>query len=243
MSLMADFELLFTKLELPIEVFVKNKEYFFEAFTHRSAVNEKTRLTAHNERLEFLGDAVLELVTTDFLYRNFPEKPEGDLTNLRSALVKKENLAKVSRKLELGEFLRMSKGEARSGGREKDYLLANLIEAFIGALYLVGNYQLVEGFIQKFILSELEEILATDAHIDAKSKFQELTQGDFGITPTYEVVADSGKDHDKTFVLGAFLNDIKVGEGDGGSKKEAQASAAADALENQDKWSGQFTKK
>lgn len=240
---MLDFESLFAKLEINFDVFQQNKDCFLEAFTHRSAVNEKTKLKAHNERLEFLGDAVLELVTTEFLYKNFTEKPEGDLTNLRSALVKKENLAKVARKLQIGDLLKMSKGEARSGGREKDYLLANLLEAFIGALYLSADYQLTANFIQKFILCELDEILETKSYIDAKSKFQEITQGDLGITPTYKVIEESGKDHDKTFLLGAFLKDSKVGEGRGGSKKEAQASAAEDALEKMDTWFVKFEKK
>ena len=240
---MNDFEALFRKLGVSFDIFEKNEDCFLEAFTHRSAVNERSKLKAHNERLEFLGDAVLELVTTEFLYKNFTEKPEGDLTSLRSALVKKENLALVAKKLEIGDFLKMSKGEARSGGREKDYLLANLIEVFIGALYLSGDYDLSEGFIKKFILCELDEILETESHIDSKSKFQELTQGDFGITPTYEVISESGKDHDKKFVLGTFLNGAKVGEGSGGSKKEAQVDAAGNALENLDKWEAKFDKK
>ncbi len=240
---METFETLFVKLEIDFSVFQDNKDLFEEAFTHRSAVNERSKLKAHNERLEFLGDAVLELVTTEFLYKKFEDKPEGDLTALRSALVKKENLALVARKLDIGNLLKMSKGEARSGGREKDYLLANLIEAFIGALYLSQHYKLSKNFIERFILCELDDILKTNAHIDAKSKFQEITQGDFGITPTYNVISESGKDHDKTFVLGAFLNEITVGEGTGGSKKEAQVAAASNALENKESWENKFPKK
>ncbi len=240
---MNDFENLFAKLGIDFIIFEKNKKYFEEAFTHRSAVNERSKLKVHNERLEFLGDAVLELVTTEFLYKKFKDKPEGDLTAMRSALVKKENLAHVAKKLDIGKLLRMSKGEARSGGREKDYLLANLMESFIGALYLSEHYNLSKAFIEKFILCELDDILKNNSHIDAKSKFQEFTQGYFGITPTYNVISESGKDHDKTFILGAFLNEIKVGEGTGGSKKEAQVAAASNALKNKESWEDEFPKK
>lgn len=185
----------------------------------------------------------MELVTTEFLFQKFSELPEGDLTNLRSALVKKETLAKVARKLALGTLLRMSKGEERSGGKEKDYLLANLMEAFIGAVYLCGHYETAKRFIEKFILVELDEILENALHIDAKSQFQELTQGELGITPRYEVLDAFGKDHAKTFILGAFLNKTKVGEGKGTSKKEAQVVAAQDALDNLEKWKNLFPKK
>ncbi len=240
---METFEDLFTKIGVNIRLFHDHYKSFKEAFTHRSAVNERTKIKAHNERLEFLGDAVLELVVTDYLYKNFQEKSEGELTSLRSALVKKEMLAHVARKLEIGALLKMSKGEERSGGREKDYLLANLMEAFIGALYLSGGYVVAEAFIIKFILSELDEILSTSAHIDAKSQFQELTQGDFGITPHYEVLSSEGKDHDKTFVLGAFLGDLQVGTGTGGSKKEGQVAAAGDAWDRRSEWESQLTRK
>lgn len=240
---METFDDLFAKIGIEARIFHENHELFKEAFTHRSAVNEKTRLRSHNERMEFLGDAVLELSATDYLFKNFPDRPEGELTSLRSALVKKENLAKVARKLDIGRLLRMSKGEARSGGREKDYLLANLIEAFIGALYISAGYEVTDKFVQEFILDELEAILAEDLHLDAKSQFQELTQGEFGITPRYEVISDEGKDHEKVFELGAFLEDIEVGRGKGNSKKHAQVAAASDALDNLKKWQDQFPKK
>lgn len=240
---MKSFESLFQRINLDFSIFQSNKDTFLEAFTHRSSVNENSKILIHNERLEFLGDAVLELITTEFLFHKFSEFPEGEMTNLRSALVKKETLAKVARKLELGILLRMSKGEARSGGRDKDYLLANLLEAFIGALYLTAQYEITQKFIEKFLFVELEEILENALHIDAKSQFQELTQGELGITPKYEVLNSFGKDHAKTFILGAFLNEKKVGEGKGGSKKEAQVIAAQDALDNLEKWKNLFPPK
>lgn len=240
---MENFESLFQRINLDFSLFKNHESVFSEAFTHRSSVNENSKILVHNERLEFLGDAVLELITTEFLFHKFNELPEGEMTNFRSALVKKETLAKVSRKLELGTLLRMSKGEARSGGREKDYLLANLLEAFIGALYLTAHYEVTQKFIETFILRELDEILENALHIDAKSQFQELTQGKLGITPNYEVLDSFGKDHAKTFILGAFLNKTKVGEGKGGSKKEAQVMAAQNALDNLKKWKDSFPPK
>ena len=229
---MQNFEKLFQKLGLSLS----DEKLLSEAFTHRSAVNEKSGMERHNERMEFLGDAVLELITTEFLYEKFPEAPEGELTNLRSALVKGDHLAEVARRLNLGEFLILSHGERKSGGAEKDYLLANVVESLIGAIYLEKGMKDTTTFIHTFILCDLEAIIADKAHIDAKSEFQELTQGTLGVTPHYEVVSEEGLDHEKTFVLAAFLGDKKVGEGNGGSKKEAQVNAAADALSHKKDW-------
>ena len=209
---------------------------FEEAFTHRSAVNEKEDRSKHNERLEFLGDAVLELVTTEYLFIRFPEKAEGELTNIRSALVCGVNLAKVARKLKFGEHLILSAGEARSGGSEKDYLLANVVESFIGAVYRTQGLYASQEFISEWILSDLDEILRTGAHRDAKSDFQELTQGDLGFTPNYKVLAEAGKDHEKEFEIGAYIGEELVGKGRGGSKKEAQTAAATDALAKKAMW-------
>lgn len=216
----------------------RDQDLFREAFTHRSALNEKKGLVEHNERLEFLGDAVLELVTTEFLFHTFPSRPEGELTNIRAALVRREHLAQVARRLDLGSYLHLSKGEARSGGASKDYLLANVVEALIGALYIDQGMEKTANFIQKNILCDTKSILETNQHIDAKSAFQELTQGKLGITPHYEVVADEGLDHEKTFIVAAFLEKKKVGQGEGKSKKEAQNSAAENALERQKEWLG-----
>ncbi|MCF7917839.1 ribonuclease III [Candidatus Gracilibacteria bacterium] len=226
-----DFAPLFKRVGFSIS----DAKLLTEAFTHRSAVNENSSLPSHNERLEFLGDAVLELVTTEYLFRMF-ESPEGELTNLRSALVKGDHLAQVARKLCMGEYLMLSKGEERSGGADKDYLLANLVEAFIGAIYLDQGIEKVRSFIAEFVLCDLNTIIAKREHIDAKSEFQEITQGELGVTPHYEVVLESGLDHEKTFVIAAYIGDLKAGEGQGGSKKEAQITAAADALAHKEKW-------
>ncbi|MDH3324623.1 MAG: ribonuclease III [Candidatus Peregrinibacteria bacterium] len=232
---MKNFEKLFKKVGFEIS----DKDLLREAFTHRSAVNELSNLKFHNERLEFLGDAVLELFATDFLFNKFPEEPEGVLTSLRSALVKGEHLAEVAARLDLGDYLILSKGEERSGGRDKEYLLANLLEAFIGAIYLNKDFVQCRGFVENFVLSDVDEILASGAHIDAKSEFQEISQSlDKPVTPHYKVLSDEGKDHAKTFVMGAYLGEVKVGEGTGRSKKEAQVVAAQDALDNRAKWVG-----
>lgn len=228
---METFETLFDRIGFRL----KDEKLLKEAFTHRSAVNENSKIAQHNERLEFLGDAVLELITTEYLFQNF-DSPEGELTNLRSALVRGDHLAEVARRLDLGSFLTLSRGEARSGGAQKDYLLANLVEAFIGAMYLNVGGEKTRQFIEQFVLCDLEEIMAERKHIDAKSEFQELTQGTIGITPHYEVVSESGPDHEKTFVLAAYLEGEKVGEGTGSSKKEAQLAAAADALARKEEW-------
>lgn len=221
---------------LGLEYFPEFEPVFIEAFTHRSAVNEKTDRNHHNERLEFLGDAVLELVATEALFNRFPEKQEGELTNIRSALVCGHNLAQVARKLHLGEYLILSAGEARSGGAEKDYLLANVVEAFIGAIYKTQGMEAVQKFISEWILVDVEEILRTGAHRDSKSEFQELSQGTLGFTPYYEVLLEEGKDHEKKFEMGAYIDGTLVGRGIGASKKEAQLSAAADALDRKADW-------
>lgn len=199
------------------------------ALVHRSAVNE-TKDRTHNERLEFLGDAVLELVVTEFLYAKFPEKPEGELTNHRSALVKGDHLAQVARRLGVGEYLHMSRGEERGGGREKDYLLANAVEAVIGAIYLDQGYEVAKQFIAKNILVDMDEILANNLHIDAKSYFQECAQEKVSVTPIYKLLDEEGPDHDKTFTMGAYLGDKLIASGKGGSKQTAEQEAAKSAI-------------
>lgn len=221
---MEKFEILFEKLGFRIE----SETLLTEAFTHKSSVHDEDGV--HNERLEFLGDAVLEFVVTDVLYKDFSEN-EGILTSYRSALVKGEHLAAVARRLDFGSFLILSKGEARSGGAEKDYLLANVVEAFLGALYLDQGLHLVTRFIQEHILVDLPEIIDQGSHIDSKSAFQELTQGTRGVTPTYKVLSEEGMDHEKTFEIGVYVDDVLYGTGVGRSKKEAQLEAARVALE------------
>lgn len=201
-----------------------------KVFIHRSYVNEhKAENLESNERLEFLGDAVLELVSTEYLYRNF-SNDEGELTNWRSALVKGPTLANVAKDLKLGEYLKLSRGEEKSGGREKDYLLANTVEALIGYIYLQGGYAHAQLFIHKCILVRLQEILEKKLHIDSKSFFQETSQELLGLTPTYELQEQEGPDHKKTFTMGVVLEGKLIATGKGNSKQTAEQEAARNAL-------------
>lgn len=218
------------KIEEVLQVSFKDPELVKRAFIHRSYINEHPKAgLEHNERLEFLGDAVLELVVTDHLYRNY-ENPEGELTSWRSALVKTESLAGVAERLDLGQYLLMSHGEVKSGGRARTALLANMIEAIIGAMYIDQGYDAAAGFIQRELIMGLPDILASGAYIDAKSKFQEVAQERDGVTPHYEVLAEVGPDHDKIFTVGVYLGSKELGRGDGASKQAGQQAAAADAL-------------
>lgn len=221
---------MYKKLEKKLGLKFKEWHLLRNAFVHRSYLNEhKSSKMKNNERLEFLGDAVLELVVTEHLYSNYPN-PEGELTNWRSALVKGKMLAKIAKELNLGEYLYLSHGEENSGGRDKDYLLANTFEAVIGVVYLELGYEKVRKFIEKFLLVHLEDILEKGAYIDAKSKFQEIAQEKVGITPIYQLLHDKGPDHDKIFTMGAYVEDRIVGKGQGGSKQDAEQKAAEDAL-------------
>ncbi len=226
----------YSELEKNTGVSLKNVDLYNNAFTHKSYINENRNVRkSDNERLEFLGDAVLELIVTEFLYKNYPDA-EGVLTNWRSALVKKETLADIARELELGKYLFLSKGENATGGREKDYILANTFEAFLGALYLDHDYAVARKFVEEKLLVRLKEIIAEGLHIDAKSHFQELAQEETGITPNYKLIKEEGPDHDKIFRMGAYLNEKLCGEGDGSNKQSAEQSAASDALKKQS-WS------
>jgi len=200
------------------------------AFVHRSFVNENREFSESNERLEFLGDAVLELITTEFLFAEFPEKPEGELTALRSALVKGETLAEISHELKFGQHLKLSKGEAKSGGAEKPYLLANVFEAVLGAVYLDGGYEKAKEIVHQFLLPKLPTIIEQNLQIDAKSEFQELAQEKLAITPEYKVLSESGPDHDKIFEMGAYAGKDLFGRGKGASKQEAEQAAAEEAV-------------
>ncbi|MCF7836475.1 ribonuclease III [Candidatus Gracilibacteria bacterium] len=217
-------------LQIKLSHEFKNLELLEKAFVHRSFVNENRDVSESNERLEFLGDAVLELITTDFLFHKFPEKPEGELTALRSALVKGETLAEISAELNLGQHLKLSKGEARSGGAEKPYLLANVFEAVLGATYLDGGFVKAEEIVKKYLLPKLSHIIAANLQVDAKSEFQELAQAKLAVTPEYKVLAESGPDHAKTFEMGAFAGKDLLGRGKGSSKQEAEQAAAEAAL-------------
>lgn len=223
------------EIEKIIGVNFTNPALLQTAFTHRSYINEhrKAKLE-HNERLEFLGDAVLELVVTDYLYRNY-QNPEGELTSWRSALVKTESLAELADKLAIGQYLLMSRGEAKTGGRTRQALLANLVEATIGAIYLDSGYNTAKEFIETNLVANLAEIIESGSYIDAKSHFQELAQESHGTTPNYKVLSETGPDHDKTFLMGVYLDNKKFGEGEGSSKQAAQQAAALSGLEKLEK--------
>ena len=204
------------------------------ACTHRSFLNEnKGAGLEHNERLEFLGDAVLELVVTSFLYRKYPKKNEGDLTAFRSAIVNTVSLTKVAERIGLGDFMLLSRGEAKDTGRARAVIVANAVEAVIGAIYLDQGYNSAANFISKHILEviDIEEIVKKKAWLDSKSLFQEKAQEKTGLTPTYKTLKEVGPDHGKHFTLGVFLGDVQVATGSGMSKQEAEQKAAEKALE------------
>lgn len=206
----------------------RNKDLLALALTHRSAVR-LSKAHGHNERIEFLGDAVLELVATDYLYRT-SDKSEGELTSWRSALVKGEHLATIAEELKLGDYLFMSRGEEASGGRSKPSTLANALEALIGAIYLDQGFDAVRTFCDGFILIRLKRLVAQGKHRDDKSHFQEKSQELLGVTPHYEVVSETGPDHDKTFTCAVFIGEEKVAEGQGNSKQRGEQAAAEAGL-------------
>lgn len=225
-----------SKLEKIINARFKDKNILTEAITHRSYLNEHPEFKLdHNERLEFLGDAVLELVVTEHLYQKYPN-PEGELTNWRASLVNGVNLAQIAKKMELEQFIRMSRGESKDGNsKARQYILANAMEAVIGAIYLDQGIKEAKKFIEKNILTGLEEIIENKLYIDPKSRFQEKAQEISGITPSYKVLESAGPDHNKTFRVGVFLDKELIADGNGSSKQEAQIEAARKALKKK-KW-------
>ncbi len=218
------------QLEEKLGVAFKNKDLLQTALTHRSYLNENPSWhLPQNERLEFLGDAVLELVVTRYLYLNF-ENPEGELTSYRAALVNSIMLADVATKLELGDFLLLSRGETKDEGKARMYILANTFEAIVGAIYLDQGYDAAAGFIERALVTRMKEVLDKKLYRDAKSYFQERAQEVSGITPTYEVLKEWGPDHAKNFVVGVYIGEELVAEGKGSSKQEAQQDAAEKGL-------------
>lgn len=221
----------FSKFESRIGHQFKDQRLLESAFTHRSYLNENRDVAhEHNERLEFLGDAVLELVVTEFLFAKYPTKPEGDLTAYRAALVNTQSISDAAQKLGMNDFLLLSRGESRDIGRARQIILANAFEALIGALYLDQGYVAAKDFIAKQLFHKTDDVVARRLWQDAKSRLQELSQEKTGITPAYQLLDQSGPDHDKTFVVGAFIGNDKIATGEGRSKQEAEQAAAEKAL-------------
>jgi ribonuclease III len=224
----------FNQFEEKAGISFRDKSLLKQAFTHRSYINEnRDSHLEHNERLEFLGDAVLELVITDHLYHEMKESDEGKLTAIRSALVNADTCARVAQTLGANDYLLLSKGESKDNGRARQYILANTLEALIGAIYIDQGYDSAKEFILKHIASLAGEIMKDGTWIDAKSLFQEKAQEFKGHTPIYKTVKESGPDHDKHFTVRVSVGDDVYGEGDGKSKQDAEQSAARQALEKQ----------
>ena len=229
---MADFAV----FESKIGYVFTDKGLLEQSFTHRSYLNENRTSTRsgrgaeHNERLEFLGDAVLELVVTEFLYAKYPEKPEGDLTAYRAALVNTVSISEAAKILGMNDFLLLSRGESKDTGRARQIILANAFEALIGAIYLDSGYEAAKNFIGDQLFHKTDEVVAKRLWQDAKSRFQELAQEKSGKTPDYQLLDQSGPDHDKRFVVGAYVGQEKIATGEGHSKQEAEQAAAEKAL-------------
>lgn len=202
-----------------------------QAFTHRSYLNENPSWPfSHNERLEFLGDAVIELIITRQLYNAYPDKPEGELTSYRAALVNANMLFEVASEIGIGDCLLLSRGEKKDLGRARQYILANAFEALVGAISIDQGYEAAERFVVTFLYPKMRTVLERGLWHDAKSLFQEKAQEIVGITPSYEVLKEEGPDHDRHFVVGIFLADEQVATGEGPSKQTAQQQAAEHAL-------------
>jgi len=225
----------FSQFEKKMNIFFHDKKLLEQAFIHRSYINENSGLRlSHNERLEFLGDAVLELIVTDYLYKNYPNKDEGSLTAYRSALVNAVIIGEVALSLGMNEFLLLSKGEAKDVGKARNYILANTYEAYVGALYLDSGYEIVKDFINKTLLIKMDTIITQKLWRDSKSLVQEKSQEYLNVTPSYKVIGESGPDHDKYFTVGIFFGNDLISEGRGKSKQEAEQDAARNALEVKD---------
>jgi len=221
-----------TDFEYRIGVRFKDKSLLKQAFVHRSYLNENPDIgLPHNERLEFLGDAVLELAATDYLFHHYPEKTEGELTAYRAALVNTQSISRAARELGMNECLLLSRGEAKDTGRAREYILANTFEAVVGAIYLDQGYESANAFLRANLFPHIEEIVAKRLWQDNKSRLQEESQERLGVTPSYRVVSEKGPDHDKRFTVGVFLGRDMEATGSGKSKQEAEQKAAQKALE------------
>ena len=224
-------------LEKKIGTKFKKTALLQQALAHRSYLNEHPEFAGgHNERLEFLGDAVLEIVVTEYLYMAFPETPEGQLTNWRASLVNAKMLYIIAQELGVDDYLLLSRGEARDkNSKARQYILANSIEAIIGALYLDGGIKAAKSFIDQYVISKFKDILESEAYLDPKSRFQEISQEKVGITPTYKTLSEEGPDHEKIFTVGLYLGESLIATGQGLSKQEAQVKAAENGLKA-NKW-------
>lgn len=221
-----------SQFEKNIGIDFKDRVLLKQAFVHRSYLNEHKEIELeHNERLEFLGDAVLELVVTDFLFKKYPDKPEGDLTAFRAALVNANTLSDIAASLGVNNYLLLSKGEAKDVGRARQYILANTYEAIVGAIYLDQGYEAAKKFIEDNLFGEAEETIAKALREDHKSYFQKKAQEVSGITPSYQLISQVGPDHNKFFTIGLYLGNELVATGEGRSKQEAEQNAARKGLE------------
>ena len=208
-----------------------DRSLLLQAFVHRSYLNENPQFNVgHNERLEFLGDAVLELVVTDYLYRSYPKEDEGTLTAYRSALVNAVTIAQVAQDLSMNDYLVLSRGEAKDNGRARQIILANTFEALVGALYLDQGYEAARDFITEHLLPRMPSIITEHLWLDAKSYFQECSQESAGVTPSYQVISETGPDHDKRFTVGVYIGEECIAKGSGHSKQEAEQDAARKGL-------------
>jgi len=223
------------ELQQTIGITFHDKELLTRAFVHRSHLNEAHDMHISNERLEFLGDAVLSFLTSHFLYEQYPDFPEGTLTNIRSSLVKTNSLADVSRELHMGDLLLLSHGEESSGGRNNPSLLADEFEALLGAIFLDQGIETAKKFLSQFLFPKASTVVANKSYIDYKSLLQELIQQESRVSPTYQVVKSEGPDHAKTFWVEATADSRVLGSGSGKSKQDAEQSAALDALEKMGK--------
>ena len=221
----------FSELEEKFNIKFKDKSLLVQAFVHRSFLNENPKFGIfHNERLEFLGDAILEKIITEYLYVNYPDKPEGELTSWRAALVNAKMLSEKAGELGLNDFLLLSQGELKENGKARQYILANTFESFIGALYLDQGINSCDNLIRTHLIKELDRIVEEGLYKDSKSRFQEEAQERVSITPAYNVIEEFGPDHEKKFVIGVFLGKELIAKGEGFSKQEAEEDAAKNAL-------------
>lgn len=232
-----DFEQKVEKLLIFLQIPYKNLSLYIQSFVHKSVLNEKsTKFTSSNERLEFFGDAVLELAITEMLFFNYPEKEEWELTDIRSALVRWKNLARISKVLDFNEYIVLSRWEILAWGNENPYIMANTLEAFLWAIYVDLGYNNAKWFVFEHIYNTLDEILDLSLHIDPKSQLQEIVQSKYTFTPNYEVLEETWMDHDKNYKIWVYLFEKIIWEWEGSSKKKAQKNAAENALSKIEEW-------